>query len=70
MKKACQFISLETNKINLDNLIENIYVSPYVDDYFIEGINSLIENMIFLIMVLILLDLYYKNITIDLFILH
>lgn len=61
MKKACQFISLETNKINLDNLIENIYVSPYVDDYFIEGINSLIENMIFLIMVLILLDLYYKK---------
>jgi hypothetical protein len=44
MKKACQFISLETNKINLDNLIENIYVSPYVDDYFIEGINSLIEK--------------------------
>ena len=61
MKKACQFISLETNKINLDNLIGNIYVSPYVDDYFIEGINSLIENMIFLIMVLILLDLYYKK---------
>ncbi|MGZ5486172.1 MAG: hypothetical protein ACXWFB_09735 [Nitrososphaeraceae archaeon] len=35
---------METNKINLDNLIENIYVSPYVDDYFIEGINSLIEK--------------------------
>ena len=27
-------------KINLDNLIKSIYVSPYVNNYFIEVINS------------------------------
>jgi len=48
-------------KINLDNLIESIYVSPYVDDYFIEVINSLIEKYNISNKDIILSELYYKK---------
>jgi hypothetical protein len=48
-------------KINLDNLIESIYVSPYVDDYFIEVINSLIEKYDISNKDIILSELYYKK---------
>ena len=48
-------------KINLDNLIESIYVSPYVDDYFIEVINSLIEKYEISNKDIILSELYYKK---------
>jgi len=45
MTKFYQFIFLENIiKIDLDILIENIYISPYVDDYFIEVIKSLMEK--------------------------
>ena len=40
MKKVCQFIFLKTNKYKFRQFNRNIYVSHYVDDYFIEGINS------------------------------
>ena len=48
-------------KIDLDILIENIYISPYVDDYFIEVIQSLIEKYDISNKDIILSELYYKK---------
>ena len=48
-------------KIDLDTLIENIYVSPYVDDYFIEVIKSLIEKYDIFNKSIVLSELYFKK---------
>jgi hypothetical protein len=48
-------------KIDLDTLIENIYVSPYVDDYFIEVIKSLIEKYDISNKSIVLSELYFKK---------
>jgi hypothetical protein len=49
-------------KIDLDILIENIYISPYVDDYFIEVIKSLIEKYDISNKSIVLSELYFKKI--------
>ena len=48
-------------KIDLDTLIENIYVSPYVDDYFIEVIKSLIEKYDISNKSIVLSELFFKK---------
>lgn len=55
------YIPRKLIKINLDNLIESIYVSPYVDEYFIEVINSIIEKYDISNKDIILSELYYKK---------
>lgn len=49
-------------KIDLDILIENIYISPYVDDYFIDVIQSLIEKYDISNKSIVLSELYFKKI--------
>ncbi|HET9807805.1 MAG TPA: hypothetical protein VFP49_12935 [Nitrososphaeraceae archaeon] len=46
-------------KIDLDILIENIYISPYVDDYFIDVIQSLIEKYDISNKSIVLSELYF-----------
>ena len=48
-------------KIDLGTLIESIYVSPYVDDYFIEVIKSLIEKYNISNKSIVLSELYFKK---------
>jgi hypothetical protein len=49
-------------KIDLDTLIESIYISPYVDEYFVEVIQSLIEKYDISNKSLVLSELYFKKI--------
>ena len=49
-------------KIDLDILIENIYISPYVDNYFIEVIKSLMEKYDISNKSIVLSELYFKKI--------
>ena len=48
--------------IDLNTLIESIYVSPYVDEYFIEVIKSLIEKYDISNKSIVLSELYFKKI--------
>src|SRR5215203_1844737 len=48
-------------KIDLGTLIESIYVSPYVDDYFIEVIKSLIEKYDISNKSIVLSELFFKK---------
>jgi hypothetical protein len=56
------YIPRKHRKIVLDILIENIYISPYVDDYFIEVIKSLMEKYDISNKSIVLSELYFKKI--------
>lgn len=60
MKRISTIYSGKLIKIKLRNLVESIYGSYYVNYYFIEVINSLNKNMIFLLKI-ILSKLYHKK---------